>query len=166
VIAVWAKFARAWCLWGSAGSLPFIFLLVTFLLPAARPTAATHLFGPFVRKQTLMPLTGEIAEDLARYLVDSEQTQSAMGLGVSIGKDLRCVVYTMQQPFVLSLVILCSDCLQQQLRVAHATHAQVSQCTCLDQAQRPAAPGSAVSPRNTCCIVDGAFPDDSLECVC
>ncbi|KAI3439064.1 hypothetical protein D9Q98_001474 [Chlorella vulgaris] len=37
----------------------------------------------------LVPIaTGEIAEDLARYLVDSEQTQSAMGLGVSIGKDL------------------------------------------------------------------------------
>lgn len=32
---------------------------------------------------------GEVAEDLARYLVDSEQTQSALGLGVSIGKDLR-----------------------------------------------------------------------------
>ncbi|KAI7839699.1 hypothetical protein COHA_006506 [Chlorella ohadii] len=32
--------------------------------------------------------TGEVAEDLARYLVDSEQTQSALGLGVSISKDL------------------------------------------------------------------------------
>ncbi|EFN52293.1 hypothetical protein CHLNCDRAFT_58899 [Chlorella variabilis] len=31
---------------------------------------------------------GEIAEDLARYLVDSEQVQSALGLGVSIAKDL------------------------------------------------------------------------------
>jgi molecular chaperone Hsp33 len=33
--------------------------------------------------------SGEIAEDLARYLVDSEQVQSALGLGVSINKDLR-----------------------------------------------------------------------------
>lgn len=32
--------------------------------------------------------SGEIAEDLARYLVDSEQVQSALGLGVSIAKDL------------------------------------------------------------------------------
>lgn len=32
--------------------------------------------------------SGEVAEDLARYLVDSEQTQSALGLGVSIHKDL------------------------------------------------------------------------------
>ena len=35
------------------------------------------------------PPAGEIAEDLARYLVDSEQVQSALGLGVSIAKDLR-----------------------------------------------------------------------------
>ncbi|KAK9803149.1 hypothetical protein WJX72_002817 [[Myrmecia] bisecta] len=31
--------------------------------------------------------TGEVAEDLARYLVDSEQTNSALGLGVSIQRD-------------------------------------------------------------------------------
>lgn len=31
--------------------------------------------------------SGEVAEDLARYLAESEQTQSALGLGVSIGKD-------------------------------------------------------------------------------
>lgn len=31
--------------------------------------------------------SGEIAEDLARYLADSEQTQSALALGVSINKD-------------------------------------------------------------------------------
>ena len=31
--------------------------------------------------------SGEVAEDLARYLADSEQTQSALGLGVSISKD-------------------------------------------------------------------------------
>lgn len=34
--------------------------------------------------------TGEIAEDLAAYLLDSEQTQSALGLGVSINKTLTC----------------------------------------------------------------------------
>lgn len=31
--------------------------------------------------------SGEIAEDLAHYLVESEQVQSAIGLGVSLGKD-------------------------------------------------------------------------------
>lgn len=31
--------------------------------------------------------SGEVADDLARYLVDSEQTNSALGLGVSINKD-------------------------------------------------------------------------------
>ena len=33
-------------------------------------------------------VSGEIAEDLATYLADSEQTQSALGLGVSVGRDL------------------------------------------------------------------------------
>lgn len=33
--------------------------------------------------------TGEIAEDLAEYMLESEQTQCAMGLGVSIGRDLE-----------------------------------------------------------------------------
>ena len=38
----------------------------------------------------MVPLvSGEIAEDLASYLVESEQTQSALGLGVSIGRDLQ-----------------------------------------------------------------------------
>lgn len=38
----------------------------------------------------LVPITsGEIAEDLATYLADSEQTQSALGLGVSVGRDLK-----------------------------------------------------------------------------
>ena len=32
--------------------------------------------------------SGEIAEDLAQYLADSEQTNSALGLGVSFNKDL------------------------------------------------------------------------------
>lgn len=31
--------------------------------------------------------TGEIAEDLAKYLVESEQQNSALALGVSINKD-------------------------------------------------------------------------------
>lgn len=31
--------------------------------------------------------SGEVAEDLAYYLADSEQTQSALGLGVSLNKD-------------------------------------------------------------------------------
>lgn len=33
--------------------------------------------------------TGEIAEDLAKYLVESEQQNSALALGVSINKDAR-----------------------------------------------------------------------------
>lgn len=38
----------------------------------------------------LVPITtGEIAEDLATYLADSEQTQSALGLGVSVGRNLE-----------------------------------------------------------------------------
>ena len=31
--------------------------------------------------------TGEVAEDLAKYLVESEQQNSALALGVSISKD-------------------------------------------------------------------------------
>lgn len=34
-------------------------------------------------------VSGEIAEDLATYLADSEQVQSALGLGVSVGRDLK-----------------------------------------------------------------------------
>ncbi|WPT13293.1 33 kDa chaperonin [Picochlorum sp. SENEW3] len=38
----------------------------------------------------MVPITtGEIAEDLATYLADSEQVQSALGLGVSVGRDLQ-----------------------------------------------------------------------------
>ena len=38
--------------------------------------------------QGMIPIsTGEVAEDLARYLADSEQTNSALGLGVSINRD-------------------------------------------------------------------------------
>lgn len=36
----------------------------------------------------MVPISsGEVAEDLARYMVDSEQTNSALGLGVSVNKD-------------------------------------------------------------------------------
>ena len=36
----------------------------------------------------LVPIyTGEVAEDLATYLSDSEQTNSALALGVSINRD-------------------------------------------------------------------------------
>lgn len=34
-------------------------------------------------------VTGEVGDDLAKYLLDSEQTQSALGVGVSIGRDLE-----------------------------------------------------------------------------
>lgn len=34
-------------------------------------------------------MTGEIAEDLNHYLLDSEQIQSAVGLGVSVSRDLE-----------------------------------------------------------------------------
>lgn len=38
--------------------------------------------------QGMIPIaTGEVAEDLARYLADSEQTNSALALGVSINRD-------------------------------------------------------------------------------
>jgi Hsp33 protein len=36
----------------------------------------------------MVPITsGEVAEDLARYMVESEQTNSAIGLGVSVNRD-------------------------------------------------------------------------------
>ena len=35
------------------------------------------------------PHAGEVAEDLARYLADSEQAQAALGLGVAIARDQR-----------------------------------------------------------------------------
>jgi len=38
--------------------------------------------------QGMIPIAnGEVAEDLARYLADSEQTNSALALGVSINRD-------------------------------------------------------------------------------
>ena len=38
--------------------------------------------------QGLVPIrSGEVAEDLAGYLADSEQANSALGLGVSINRD-------------------------------------------------------------------------------
>ena len=68
---------------------------VSLLAPGARwciqlltglpsPRCHTHAHAPC----TFFP-AGEVAEDLARYLLESEQVQSALGLGVSIGKDLR-----------------------------------------------------------------------------
>lgn len=36
----------------------------------------------------MVPITsGEIAEDLAQYLADSEQQNCALGLGVSVGRE-------------------------------------------------------------------------------
>ncbi|PSC75263.1 heat shock 33 [Micractinium conductrix] len=56
-------------------------LAVVRSLPAARGFETPYT--------GMVPIhSGEIAEDLARYLVDSEQTQSALGLGVSIHRDL------------------------------------------------------------------------------
>jgi molecular chaperone Hsp33 len=34
-------------------------------------------------------VTGEVADDLANYLVDSEQTNTALGLGVSLDRDAQ-----------------------------------------------------------------------------
>ena len=34
-------------------------------------------------------VSGEVAEDLANYLVDSEQTNTALGLGVSLNRDCQ-----------------------------------------------------------------------------
>ena len=59
-------------------------------------------------------VTGEIAEDFAQYLADSEQINSAVGLGVSINRDasiraaggfivqVRCQGLAHDEPLVLA----------------------------------------------------------------
>ena len=43
---------------------------------------------PACRSAGMVPITsGEIAEDLAHYLANSEQQNCALGLGVSVGRD-------------------------------------------------------------------------------
>lgn len=55
----------------------------------------------------LVPIvSGEIAEDLANYLVDSEQTNSALGLGVSINRD--CSVKS-AGGFLIQVLPFCSE---------------------------------------------------------
>ena len=44
-------------------------------------------YGGVVGVQMTPLVTGEIAEDFAQYLADSEQINSAVGLGVSINRD-------------------------------------------------------------------------------
>eukprot|EP00199_Chlamydomonas_sp_CCMP681_P006711 CAMPEP_0119109012 /NCGR_PEP_ID=MMETSP1180-20130426/16775_1 /TAXON_ID=3052 ORGANISM="Chlamydomonas cf sp, Strain CCMP681" /NCGR_SAMPLE_ID=MMETSP1180 /ASSEMBLY_ACC=CAM_ASM_000741 /LENGTH=282 /DNA_ID=CAMNT_0007094705 /DNA_START=175 /DNA_END=1023 /DNA_ORIENTATION=+ len=51
-------------------------------------------------------ISGEVAEDLANYLVDSEQTNSALALGVSINKD--CSVRS-AGGFLVQILPFCSD---------------------------------------------------------
>lgn len=48
-----------------------------------------HLTPSRVGCLSLFPRSGEIAEDLANYLADSEQSNSALGLGVALGRDCR-----------------------------------------------------------------------------
>eukprot|EP00877_Chromochloris_zofingiensis_P014061 jgi/Chrzof1/8909/Cz03g28230.t1 len=50
--------------------------------------------------------TGEIAEDLATYLAESEQTNSALALGVSINKDLSV---RSAGGFLVQILPFCSD---------------------------------------------------------
>ena len=55
----------------------------------------------------LVPIvSGEIAEDLANYLVDSEQTNSALGLGVSLNRD--CSVRS-AGGFLVQILPFCSE---------------------------------------------------------
>jgi molecular chaperone Hsp33 len=51
-------------------------------------------------------VSGEIAEDLANYLVDSEQTNSALGLGVSLNRD--CSVKS-AGGFLVQILPFCSE---------------------------------------------------------
>lgn len=50
-------------------------------LPTSRALQPTHRFIQ------LPQLPGEVAEDLANYLVDSEQVNTALALGVSLSRD-------------------------------------------------------------------------------
>ncbi|MEW5300095.1 MAG: hypothetical protein WDW36_003050 [Sanguina aurantia] len=68
-----------------------------------------------VRSHPLQPLpytgmvpivSGEIAEDLVHYLVDSEQTNSALGLGVSLSRD--CSVQS-AGGFLVQVLPFCSE---------------------------------------------------------
>ena len=49
--------------------------------------------------------SGEIAEDFAMYLADSEQTNSAVGLGVAIGTDLSVLA---AGGFLVNVSIICA----------------------------------------------------------
>ncbi|KAL6759151.1 heat shock protein Hsp33 [Haematococcus lacustris] len=61
----------------------------------------------------MVPLvSGEVAEDLASYLVDSEQTNSALGLGVSLNRD--CSVRS-AGGFLVQVLPFCSDETLEQL---------------------------------------------------
>ncbi len=62
--------------------------------------------------QGMIPIaTGEVAEDLARYLADSEQTNSALALGVSINRDtsIRSAGGFLIQVCILRIVY-CESC--------------------------------------------------------
>ena len=52
--------------------------------------------APF--KGTVEITTGEIAEDIAVYLQESEQVSSAIAVGVSIDRSLDCLLYTSPSP--------------------------------------------------------------------
>eukprot|EP00897_Mesotaenium_endlicherianum_P003033 jgi/Mesen1/2758/ME000017S02130 len=56
--------------------------------------------------------TGEVAEDLAHYLAESEQINSALSLGVSIGRDSHCLA---ARGFLVQVLPFCSDATLQQV---------------------------------------------------
>ena len=59
------------------------------MLSVVRSLPMNEVGSTVVPYTGMVPIvSGEIAEDLATYLADSEQTQSALGLGVSVGRDL------------------------------------------------------------------------------
>ncbi|CAI5988431.1 unnamed protein product [Closterium sp. NIES-64] len=55
---------------------------------------------------TVPLVSGEIAEDLANYLAESEQINSAMGLGVAVGKD---GIVRAAGGFLVQVLPFCSD---------------------------------------------------------